>query len=71
MWPGERRLAQRLEALLEPDYLCWYDIPIGTKRRGFLILEVKDWALDSIERVTKTDATLGKAWKPYRIRHGT
>lgn len=29
MSSGERRLAQRLEAKLEDDYFCWYDVPIG------------------------------------------
>ncbi|HEY6644117.1 hypothetical protein [Povalibacter sp.] len=26
---GERRFAQRLESLLEDDYLCWCDVPLG------------------------------------------
>jgi len=57
MTSGERRFAQRLESLLESDYLCWYDVPVGTKyqhpdfvllhpRRGLLVLEVKDWKRD-------------------------
>lgn len=69
MTPGERRFAQRLESLLESDYLCWYDVPIGTKyqhpdfvllhpRRGLLVLEVKDWKRDSIQRVNPVSATL-------------
>lgn len=69
MTAGERRFAQRLEAKLEDDYLCWYDIPIGQSmrhpdfivlhpKRGLLILEVKDWKLDSIQTITKTDVTL-------------
>lgn len=38
--PGERRFGKRLETLLEDDYLCWYDVPIGAKRHypDFLIL---------------------------------
>ncbi len=32
MTSGEKRLARRLEAFLEDDYLCWYDILVG--RRG-------------------------------------
>jgi hypothetical protein len=62
MSSGERRLAQRLESFLEDDCLCWYDVPVGTKyqrpnfvvlhpRRGLLILEVKDWALNTIQRI--------------------
>jgi hypothetical protein len=52
--PGERRFAERLRSLLEDDYLCWYDVPIGPRyqhpdfpilhpARGILVLEVKDW----------------------------
>ncbi len=59
MTSGEKRLSERLEEKLEDDYLCWYDVPVGPKRlqpdfvivhprRGFLVLEVKDWRLDSI-----------------------
>lgn len=59
MQPGERRVARRLEAALEDDYLCWFDIPVGNKNnhpdftllhpgRGLLILEVKDWAAETI-----------------------
>lgn len=69
MTAGERRFAQRLEQLLEDDYLCWYDVPVGPKglhpdfivlhpRRGLLILEVKDWKLDTIQQMDKTTATL-------------
>lgn len=68
MTPGERRFAQRAEALLEPDCLCWYDVPIGTKyqhpdfvllhHRGLLVLEVKDWKPDTIQRINPESATL-------------
>ena len=69
MTTGEKRFAQRLESKLEEDYLCWYDVPVGTgnihpdfivvhPRRGLLILEVKDWKRDTLQSVTKTDATL-------------
>lgn len=69
MTPGERRFAQRLEAKLEDDYLCWYDVPIGQSmrhpdfvvlhpKRGLLVLEVKDWKLDTIQSITKSDVTL-------------
>lgn len=30
--PGERRFARLLEAKLEDDYLCWYNVPIGSSR---------------------------------------
>ena len=69
MTGGERRFAQRLESKLEDDYLCWYDVPIGQSmrhpdfvvlhpRRGLLILEVKDWKLDTIQSITKSDVSL-------------
>lgn len=62
MTSGERRFAQRLENLLEDDYICWYDIPVGRLRRypdfiilhparGLLFLEVKDWKLDTIKNI--------------------
>ena len=64
MTPGERRLAERLEQKLENDYLLWYDVPVGPKqthpdfvvlhpRRGVLILETKDWRLDTIRKATR------------------
>lgn len=67
--PGERRFAERLTNLLEDDYLCWYDVPIGPRhrhpdfmvlhpRRGLLILEVKDWKLDTIRDLDPVSATL-------------
>ena len=69
MTPGERRFAQRLEALLDADCLCWYDVPVGTKYQhpdfvvlnpgqGILILEVKDWGLSELKRIDFVSATL-------------
>jgi hypothetical protein len=69
MTGGERRFAQRLVDKLEDDYTCWYDVPIGvaarhpdfvllSPRRGVLILEVKDWKLETIERADKSQFTL-------------
>jgi len=69
MTPGEKRLARRLEALLDDDYLCWYDIPVGRKNRypdfiilhparGLLLLEVKDWRLENIKKISKTRVEL-------------
>lgn len=29
MTSGQKRFARILEKLLEDDYLCWYDIPLG------------------------------------------
>jgi hypothetical protein len=64
MTSGEKRLAERLEQKLDDDYLMWYDVPVGPKqshpdfvilhpRRGLLILETKDWRLDTIQRATR------------------
>src|SRR5690606_22113996 len=57
------------ESLLEDDYLCWYDVPVGSNRlhpdflvlhprRGLLVIEVKDWKLDNIQAIDKLTATL-------------
>ena len=64
MTAGERRLAERLEHKLDDDYVAWYDVPVGPKhahpdfvvlhpRRGLLILEVKDWRLDTVRGANK------------------
>jgi len=69
MTSGERRFAERLESHLEDDYLCWYDVPVGEQglhpdfvvlhpRRGLLILEIKDWRLDTIQRISRQAATI-------------
>ena len=69
MTSGEKRLAERLEQKLEDDYVIWYDVPIGPKqrhpdfailhpRRGMLVLEVKDWKVETIQRADKTQFTL-------------
>jgi UvrD-like helicase C-terminal domain/Nuclease-related domain/AAA domain len=64
MTSGEKRLAERLEGKLDEDYLLWYDVPVGPKqshpdfvilhpRRGLLILETKDWKLETIKKATR------------------
>ncbi|MEG2819039.1 MAG: nuclease-related domain-containing protein, partial [Comamonas sp.] len=64
MTHGEKRLAQRLQQKLEDDYWLWWDVPIGPKqtrpdfvlvhpRRGALILETKDWHLETIRKATR------------------
>lgn len=69
MQAGEKRFARRLEALLEDDYLCWYEIPVGRRQRytdfiilhplrGLLLLEVKDWKLDTIRSMNKAEAVI-------------
>lgn len=67
--PGERRLAERLEKKLEDDYLCWFNVPVGPKAlqpdfvllhplRGLLVLEVKDWKLDTIQNMDRNQAKI-------------
>jgi hypothetical protein len=69
MTGGEKRLARRLEDKLEDDYLLWYDVPVGRSnlhpdfivfnpRRGLLVLEVKDWRLDSIQSIDRHSVDL-------------
>jgi DNA helicase IV len=66
---GERKFARLLEAKLEDDYLCWYNVPIGPKRlhpdfiimhprRGIIILEVKDWKLSTIRTMNQYETEL-------------
>ncbi|MFC5475887.1 DEAD/DEAH box helicase [Paraherbaspirillum soli] len=69
MTSGEKRFAYRLEDKLEDDYYCWYDVPVGEQTlhpdfvvlhpsRGLLVLEVKDWKLDTIQTIDKQQAAL-------------
>ena len=66
---GEKRLAKLLKRKLEDDYLCWCNVPVGSPprypdfiilhpRRGVLILEVKDWKLNTLQHIDKFKATL-------------
>ncbi|MEN8207349.1 MAG: 3'-5' exonuclease [Pseudomonadota bacterium] len=69
MQAGEKRFARRLEAILEDDYLCWYELPVGKRQRytdfiilhpgrGLLLLEVKDWKIDTIQNIDPVSVTL-------------
>ena len=69
MQAGEKRFARRLESHLEDDYLCWYEMPVGARqrysdfiilhpRRGLLLLEVKDWKLETIQKMDRVTATI-------------
>jgi hypothetical protein len=69
MTPGEKRFAYRLEDKLEDDYRCWYDVSIGERTHhsdfvvfhpgwGLLVLEVKDWKLDTINSIDKRHAAI-------------
>lgn len=64
MTQGEKRLAQRLQQKLEDGYWLWWDVPIGPRqtrpdfvlvhpRRGALILETRDWPLETIRKSTR------------------
>lgn len=83
MTAGERRFAQRLEDKLDDSYLCWYDVPVGPQyrhpdfmvlhpNRGILILEVKDWKLETIVNLDRDSATLhterGRTIVPNPVR---
>jgi hypothetical protein len=69
MQAGEKRFAKRLEQFLEDDYQCWYDLAVGKRQRyadfiivhparGVLLLELKDWHLDTIKQIDKNSVTL-------------
>ena len=69
MTGGERRFAYRLEQKLEDDWLLWYDVPLGPRNvhpdfvvfnpcRGLLVLEVKDWKLDTLRDIDCTSASI-------------
>lgn len=77
---GERRLADRLAAKLEDDYLCWCNVPVGTKglqpdfvilhpQRGFLVLEVKDWKLDTIHTMDRGIAQIFDGGKLKSVKN--
>lgn len=79
MTSGERRFAKRLETLLEDDYLCWFDVPIGPARlypdflilhpsRGLLLLEVKDWKLDTRSRKKGKASSFPLGWSSAKTK---
>lgn len=78
MTNGERRVAERLEAKLDADYLLWYDVPVGPQHthpdfvvlhpsRGILVLEVKDWKLSTIQQADKTDWVIAPDGVPKTV----
>ncbi len=69
MQAGEKRFARRLGTHLEDDYLCWYETAVGIRPRytdfvvlhplrGLLLLEVKDWRLDSMRSANRDSVEL-------------
>src|SRR5688500_9414300 len=66
---GELRLAERLKDFLEENAYIWHNLPMGPRGRhpdfvivhpakGLLVLEVKDWRMDTIASATKSDVEL-------------
>jgi hypothetical protein len=66
---GELRLAERLKDFLEENAFVWHNLPMGPYGRhpdfviihpstGLLVLEVKDWRLDSILDADKAEVEL-------------
>jgi len=66
---GELRLAERLKDFLEENAYIWHNLPMGPRGRhpdfvivhpsnGLLVLEVKDWRLDTIYSANKSDVEL-------------
>lgn len=66
---GELRLAERLKDFLEDNTLVWHNLPVGpfgrhpdfvilNPHQGFVVLEVKDWRLDSLVDANKLQVTL-------------
>ena len=82
MTSGEKRFANQLKNLLEEDYLCWHDIPIGNRNRypdfvilhpsrGLLIIEIKDWKPSTLKSINKHSVVIntdkGQVTKPNPI----
>lgn len=66
---GELRLAERLKDFLEENTCIWHNLPMGPRGRhpdfvivhpsnGLLVLEVKDWRLDTIAAANKSEVEL-------------
>ncbi|MEJ0086401.1 MAG: NERD domain-containing protein [Pseudomonadota bacterium] len=66
---GELRLAERLKDFLEENAYIWHNLPMGPRGRhpdfvivhpakGALVLEVKDWRMDTIASANKSDVEL-------------
>ncbi|MDR2186631.1 MAG: NERD domain-containing protein/DEAD/DEAH box helicase [Azonexus sp.] len=66
---GELRLAERLKDFLEDNVWVWHNLPVGAfgkhpdfvalhPRQGLVVLEVKDWRLDTIAGANKMQVDL-------------
>jgi hypothetical protein len=69
MTSGQRRLARTFEALLEDDYLVWFDLPPTKVRRypdfmllhparGLLFIDVRDWKSEQLRNINATTVEL-------------
>ena len=78
MTAGERKIAALFDRLLDADYLCWYDVPLGPRGqrpdfallhplRGILLLEVKDWKPSTLQALDRRQATLLTASGPKKV----
>ena len=74
---GELRLAERLKDFLEENAVVWHNLPVGPRRRhpdfiiihpanGLLVLEVKDWRLETIVSADKNQVELLTTRGPVR-----
>ncbi len=75
---GERRFAERLIDKLPDNYLSWYDVPVGPHRQrpdfivfhpqyGLLVLEVKDWRIDTIQSIDRLNAKIIYEGRPKSV----
>jgi len=66
---GELRLAERLKDCLEDNAWVWHNIPVGPfgrhpdfvalhPQQGIVVLEVKDWRLDTIGNASSKQVEL-------------
>lgn len=69
MTSGEKKVTRCLESIPEQNCMFWYDIPIGKTRRypdfiilhprrGLLFLEIKDWKLETLNKIDKQEVEL-------------
>jgi hypothetical protein len=76
---GELRLAERLKDFLEENAWIWHNLPMGPRGRhpdfvilhpgnGILVLEAKDWRIDTLLSATKADVELLTERGPVRTQ---
>ncbi len=74
---GELRLAERLKDFLEENAYIWHNLPMGPRGRhpdfvivhpakGLLVLEVKDWRIDTVVSANKSDVELHTTSGPVK-----